>query len=199
MRCTLILRRSRLIIKGMMHAATTRRSRIHKGPSTRTRGSPHVWFFTVMLRDPETALLTQGTMNVADEGKVAAVTTLRQTVKQQTAKEMLTCVQACRHLPAYGRHWKEPRSRLVFASGKTAHKLKKAQNGEPYLRHPCGVHSDGRAALARSAQTGVNQACPPPCVGVNCSARPCAAATWQDKGLMSCRHWKRRGKKTWRN
>ena len=117
MRCTLILRRSSLIIKGMMHAATTRRSRIHKGPSTRTRGSPHVWFFTVMLRDPETALLTQGTMKVADKGKAAAVTTLRWTVKQQTAKEMLTCVQACRHLPAYDRHGKEPRSRLVFAWG----------------------------------------------------------------------------------
>ena len=70
-----------------------------------------------MLRDLEkTALLTQGTMSVADKGKVAAVTTLRQTVEQQTAKEMLTCVQACRHLPAYDGHGKEPRSRLVFAS-----------------------------------------------------------------------------------
>ena len=116
--CTLILRRSSLIMKGMMHAATTRRSRIHKGPSARTRGcSPHICFFIVMLRDLETtALLTQGTMNVADMGKVAAVTTLRQNVEQQTAKEMLTCVQACRHLPAYDRHGKEPRSRPVFAS-----------------------------------------------------------------------------------
>ena len=70
-----------------------------------------------MLRDLEkTALLTQGTMSVADKGKVAAVTTLRQTVEQQTAKEMFTCVQACRHLPAYDGHGKEPRSRLVFAS-----------------------------------------------------------------------------------
>ena len=55
-------------------------------------------------------------MNVADKGKVAAVTTLRQTVDQQTAKEMLTCVQACRHLPACDRHGKELRSRSVFAS-----------------------------------------------------------------------------------
>ena len=104
--------------KRMMHAATTRRSRIHKGPSTRTRGgSPHVCFFTVMLRDLEkTALLTQGTMSVADKGKVAAVTTLLQTVKQQTAKEMITRVQACRHLPAYDGHGKERRSRPVFAS-----------------------------------------------------------------------------------
>ena len=79
--------------------------------------SPHIWFFIVMLRDLEkTALLTQGTMSVADKGKVAAVTTLRQTVEQHTAKEMLTCVQACRHLPAYDGHGKEPRSRLVFAS-----------------------------------------------------------------------------------
>ena len=62
------------------------------------------------------ALLTQGTMNVADKGKVAAVTTVRQTVEQQTAKEMLTCVQACRHLPACDRHGKERRSRPVFAS-----------------------------------------------------------------------------------
>ena len=70
-----------------------------------------------MLRDLEkTALLTQGTMNVADKGKVAAVTTVRQTVEQQTAKEMLTCVQACRHLPAYDGHGKERRSRPVFAS-----------------------------------------------------------------------------------
>ena len=115
--CTLIFRRSSLIMKGMMHAATTMRSRIHKGPSTRTRRSPHIWFFTVMLRDLEkTALLTQGTMNVPDEGKVAAVTPLRQTVEQQTAKEMRTCVQACRHLPAYDGHGKEPRSRPFFAS-----------------------------------------------------------------------------------
>ena len=115
--CTLILRRSRLIIKGMMHAATTRRSRIHERPSTRTRRSPHIWFFTVMLRALEKmALLTQGTMNVADEGKVAAVTPPRQTVEQQTAKEMLTCVQACRHLPAYDGHGKESRSWPFFAS-----------------------------------------------------------------------------------
>ena len=66
-----------------------------------------------MLRDLEkTALLTQGTMSVADKGQVAAVTTLRQIVEQQTAKEMLTCVQGV----AYDRHWKEPRSRLFFAS-----------------------------------------------------------------------------------
>ena len=70
-----------------------------------------------MLRDLEkTALLTQGTMSVADKGKVAAVTTLRQTVEHHTAKEMLTCVKVCRHLPAYERHGKEPRSQLVFAS-----------------------------------------------------------------------------------
>ena len=31
---------------------------------------------------------------------------------------------------------------------------------------------------------------------VNCSAMPCAAATWQDIGLMSCRNWKRKRKKT---
>ena len=140
-------------------------------------------------------------MSVADKGKVAAVTTLRQTVEQQTAKEMLTCVQACRHLPAHDRHGKEPRSRLVFASrGQIAYKLKKAQNGEPHLRLPCGVNSDGHAAQAWSAQTEVNQACPPLSgVGVNCSAMPWAAATWQDKGLMSCRNWRRRRKKTWRN
>ena len=39
--------------------------------------------------------------------------------------------------------------------------MKKAQNGEPYLRLPRGVNSDGHAALARSAQTEVNQACLP--------------------------------------
>ena len=64
----------------------------------------------------KTALLTQGTMNVPDEGKVAAVTPLRQSVEQQTAKEMLTCVQACRHLPAYDGHGKESLSWPFFAS-----------------------------------------------------------------------------------
>ena len=155
----------------------------------------------MMLSDLDTtALLTQGTMNVADKGKAAAVTTLRQTVEQQTAKEMLTCVQACRHLPACDRHGKERRSRPLFASrGQIAYKLKNAQNGEPYLRLPCGIHSDGHAALARNAQPEVNQACPPPLRWGNCSAMPWAAATWQDKGLMSCRNWKRRRKNTWRN
>ena len=41
----------------------------------------------------------------------------------------------------------------------------KAQNGEPYLRLPNGVHSDGHAAKARNAQTEVHQACPPPIAG----------------------------------
>ena len=46
--------------------------------------------------------------------------------------------------------------------GKIAHKLKKAQNGEPYLRLPYDVNSDGHAAQARNAQAEVNEACPPP-------------------------------------
>ena len=118
-----------------------------------------------MLRDPETtALLTQGTMNVADKGKETAVTTLRQTVKQQTAKEMLTCVQACRHLPAYDRHGKEPRWRLVFAS-EGQDRIQVEESPEPYLPLPCGVNSDGHAVMARNAQTEVNQACPPPLRG----------------------------------
>ena len=91
------------------------------------------------------------------------------------------------------------RGSFRVGEGKIAYKLKKAQNGEPHLRLPCGVNSDGHAALARNAQTEVNQACPPPLRCGNCSAMPCAAATWQDKGLMSCRNWKRRRKKTWRN
>ena len=77
--------------RNCMHAAkASRRSRIHKGPSTRARGSPHIWFFTVMLNRllEQTALLTQGTINVADKGRAAAVTTLRQIGEQQTAKEM---------------------------------------------------------------------------------------------------------------
>ena len=151
-----------------------------------------------MLRDLEkTALLTQGTMSVADKGKVAAVTTLRQTVEQQTAKEMLTCVQACRHLPAYDGHGKEPRSRLVFAS--EGHD--RIQVEESPERRAASASSMWRqhAAQARSAQTEVNQACLPPLRWGNCSAMPCAAATWQDKGLMSCRNWKRTRQKTWRN
>ena len=36
--CTVILQRSSLFIKGIMHAATSRRSRICKGPVTRTWG-----------------------------------------------------------------------------------------------------------------------------------------------------------------
>ena len=40
--------------------------------------------------------------------------------------------------------------------GQIAYMLKKAQNGEAYLRLPCGVNSDGHAAQARSAQTEVN-------------------------------------------
>ena len=61
-----------------------------------------------MLRDLEkTALLTQGTMSVADKGKVAAVTTLRQTVEQQKAKEMLTL---CPGVQAW------ERTSVVFAS-----------------------------------------------------------------------------------
>ena len=49
----------------------------HKGRRQGRGDSPHIWFLIVMLRDlGKTALLTQGTKNVADKGKVAAVTTL---------------------------------------------------------------------------------------------------------------------------
>ena len=54
------------------------------------------------------------------------------------------------------------RGQFSRPEGKIAYKLKKAQNDEPYLRLPSGIHSDGHAALARNAQTEVNQACPPP-------------------------------------
>ena len=90
----------------MIHATTTRSSRIQKGPSTRTRGSPHVWYL-VLHCDADgrgkTAQLTQGTMNVADQGKVVAVTTPRQTVEQQTMKELLPCVRQCRRTKSSGR------------------------------------------------------------------------------------------------
>ena len=115
--CTLILRRSSLIMKGMMHATITRRSRIRNGPSTRTRRESA----RLVLHSDAEGLGKNGPVDTghdeADKGKETAVTTLRQTVKQQTAKEMLTCVQVCRHLPACDRHGKEPRSRLVFTWG----------------------------------------------------------------------------------
>ena len=151
-----------------------------------------------MLRDLEkTALLTQGTMSVADKGKVAAVTTLRQTAEQQTAKEMLTCVQACRHLPAYDRHGKELRSRLVFASeGQIVDESpeRRAVSASSTWRQQRRTRRTGTECTDRSSSGMSSSFC-----GENCSARPCAAATWQDKGLMSCRNWKRRRKKTWRN
>ena len=44
-------------------------------------------------------------MSVADKGKVAAVTTPRQTVEQQTAKEMLTCVKGVQASPSVRWAW----------------------------------------------------------------------------------------------
>ena len=50
---------------------------------------------------------------------------------------MLTCVKACRHLPAYDRPGgEEPLSRLVSASeGQIAYKLKNTWKGKPYKFH----------------------------------------------------------------
>ena len=131
-------------------------------------------------------------MNVADKGKDTAVTTLRQTVEQHTAKEMLTCVQVCRHLPAYDGHGKERRSRPVFAS-EGQDRIQVEESPERRAVSASSMWHQQR----RSAQTEAGS--PPPLAGENCSAMPWAAATWQDKGLMSCRNWKRRRKKTWRN
>ena len=151
-----------------------------------------------MLSDVEKkALLTQGTMNVADKGKVAAVTTLRQTVEQQTAKEMLTCVQACRHLLAYDRHGKEPRSRPVFASeGQDRIQVeespeRRAASASSMWRQQRRTRRTGAECTDRS-ESGMSSTF---AGGGNCSAMPFAAATWQDKGLMSSRNGERRRKK----
>ena len=161
--CTLILQRSSLIMKGMMHAATSRRSRIRNGPSTRTRGdSAHLLLHCDAEGLGNNGAVDTGHDERGGQGKGSRGDNPTADCRTTTAKEMLTCVKVCRHLPAYDRHGKEPRSRPVFASrGQIAYKLKKAQNGEPYLRLPCGIHSDGHAAQARNAQTEVNQACPP--------------------------------------
>ena len=76
------------------------------------------------------------------------------------------------------------RGQFSRGEGKIAYKLKKAQNGEPYLRLPCGVNSDGHAALARSAQTEVNQACSSPLRGEllrNAVRRGPMARQWLDE------------------
>ena len=61
-------------------------------------------FFTAVVRGTEnTAVIRCSGMNVKDQEKVAAVTTLRQAVKKQQPQEMLTWVNACRPLPTYER------------------------------------------------------------------------------------------------
>ena len=154
-----------------------------------------------MLRDlKKTALLAQGTMSVADKGKVAAVTTLRQTVEQQTAKEMLTCVQACRHLPAYDRHGKEPRSRLVFASeGQDRIQVeespeRRAVSASSTWRQQRRTRRTGAECTDRS-ESGMSSFL---CGEGNCSAvrRGHVARQWLDE-LPKLEKKKRR--KTWRN
>ena len=98
-------------------------------------------------------------MNVADKAKVAAVTTLPTADCRTTHGEgdayLCPGVQAS---PSVRQAWEKNLGRGQFSrrKDKIAYKLKKAQNSEPHLRLPCGVNSDGHAALARSAQTEVN-------------------------------------------
>ena len=96
--------------------------------------TPQICFFTVMLRDLETtALLTQGTMSVADKGKVAAVTTLRQIVEQQTAEGDAHLCPGVQASPSVRGAWERTSVAAGFRVGRTRSHTswKKAQNGEP--------------------------------------------------------------------
>ena len=126
--------------------------------------SPHVWFFIVMLRDLEkNGAVDTGHDECGGQGKGSRGDNPSadcQTTNGEGDAYLCPGVQAS---PSVRWAW-ERTSVAVSVSrrkDKIAYKLKKAQNGEPYLRLPCGVNSDGHAALARNAQTEVNQACPP--------------------------------------
>ena len=199
--CTLILRRSSLILKGMMHAATTRRSRIHRGPSTRTRGSPHIWFFTVMLKDPGTnGAVDTGHDQRGGQGKGSRgdnPTADWRTTNGEGDAHLRPGVQAS---PSVRQAWERTSVAASFRVERTDRVQvdespeRRAVSASPTWRPQRRTRRTGAECTDRSSSGMSSSYC-----SETCSARPCAAATWQDNGLMSCRNWKRRRKKTWRN
>ena len=156
--CTLILQRSSLIIKGMMHAAITRRSRIHKGPSTRTRGeSAHLVFHCDAEGPGKNGPVDTEHDERGGQGKGSRGDNPTAVSNNKWRRRcLLVSRRAGISQRTMGMGKNVGRGQFSRREGKIAYKLKKAQNGEPYLRLPCGVNSDGHAALARSAQTEVN-------------------------------------------
>ena len=195
--CTLILRRSSLTIKGMMHAATTRSSQIQKGPSTRTRGeSARLSFHCDAEGLGKNGAVDAGHDECGGQGKGSRG-------DNPTADCRTTSGEGDAYLcqgVAYDRHWKKPRSRPLFASRGQDRILveespeRRGVSTSPKKRPQRRTRRNGAECTDRSESGMFSSFC-----GENCSAMLCAAATWQDKGLMSCRNWKRRRKKTWRN
>ena len=199
--CTLILQRSSLIMKGMMHAATSRRSRIRNGPSTRTRGdSAHL-----LLHCDAEGLGNNGAVDTGHDERGGQekgshgdnLTADCRTANGEGDAYLCPGVQAS---PSVRQAWE----RTSVAASFRVERADRIQVEECPERRAVSASSMWNpqrqtrrigAECTDRSESGMSSSF----AGGNCSARPCAAATWQDKGLMSYRNWKRRRKKTWRN
>ena len=92
-----------------------------------------------------TAVIRCSGMNVQDQEKVAAATTLRQAVQKQQPQEMLTWVNACRHPPVRKDCTRAAIADIVCATGDRRRVEEAGRRGRPVFMHALGGGNGDKA------------------------------------------------------